>query len=135
MSSEESVGTTRSKPPLPLTTRPSCCSSSSSSTEIGIQNPNSFDEEDEMVANLRSPQVFDVEEALISLRKITRTNENARTHLCTQRLLSTLKTLIVLRYVRWCLGELARSFSQYASGALFSLALDDDKREFKKGSL
>lgn len=106
-SSEESVETTRSKPPLPLTTRPSCCSSSSSSTEIGIQNPNSSDEEDEIVAKLRSPQVFDIEEALVSLRKITRTNENARTHLCTQRLLSTLKALIVSRYTGIQVNSLA----------------------------
>lgn len=107
-SSEESVGATRSIPPLPLATRPSCCSSaSSSSTEIEIHNPNSSDEEDEFLAKLRSPQVFDVEEALISLRKITRTNENARTHFCTQRLLSALRALIVSRYAGIQVNSLA----------------------------
>ncbi|KAH7532556.1 hypothetical protein FEM48_Zijuj04G0032900 [Ziziphus jujuba var. spinosa] len=109
-SSDESIGTRNSMLPLPLATRPSCCSSSSSSSssaEIEIQNPNSSNEEEEMLTKFRSPQVFEVEEALIRLRKITRTSEEARAQLCTQRLLLTLKSLILSRYTGIQVNSLA----------------------------
>ena len=96
-SSQESVTTTVSTPPLPFATRPSCYSSSSSS-EIETLNPDSKSEDEGIIAKLKSPQVFEQEEALVSLRKITRTGEETRVSLCTPRLLSSLRSLIVSRY-------------------------------------
>lgn len=97
-SSEESVTaagiTSRPTTPLPLTTRPSCCYSSSSSSDIESLNHPSSLEEDEFVTKLRSSQVFEQEEALLSLRKLTRTQEGSRVNLCTARLLSALRSLI-----------------------------------------
>lgn len=110
-SSEESVEmmTSRMTPPAPL-----AISSSSSSSEIPLSNSSSSSseieapnrsisssfssEEEEIVMSLKSQQVFEVEEALISLRKITRTREDTRAHLCTYRLLSALRSLIVSKY-------------------------------------
>ncbi|KAJ7945918.1 RING-type E3 ubiquitin transferase [Quillaja saponaria] len=51
-----------------------------------------------LVAKLKSPEVFEQEEAVISLRSITRTREETRASLCTPRLLSFLRSLIVSRY-------------------------------------
>ncbi|KAK4341078.1 hypothetical protein RND71_039579 [Anisodus tanguticus] len=85
--SEESVTS------LPLPTRP-FCSSSSSSSEM---DSNSC-EEDELIVKLNSSQVFEQEEAVISLRKLTRTREETRFHLCTPRLLSALRSIITSRY-------------------------------------
>ncbi|KAL6982988.1 hypothetical protein U1Q18_016383 [Sarracenia purpurea var. burkii] len=75
LNSEESMAaaTSGSSTPLPLTTRPSCCSCLSSS-EIDVLNPSPV-EEDDVVAMLKSPWVFGREEAVKSLRKITRTKE------------------------------------------------------------
>ncbi|KAJ7974511.1 RING-type E3 ubiquitin transferase [Quillaja saponaria] len=94
--SQESVGTTSSTPPLQLSTRPSCYSSPSSS-EIEIQS-HSSPEEEEIMKKLKSPQVVDIEEAVISLRNITRTREDTRIHLCSPRLLSAIRSLIVSKY-------------------------------------
>ncbi|KAM7506666.1 hypothetical protein LguiA_017119 [Lonicera macranthoides] len=95
-SSDESV----TPLPLPLTTRPSCYSSSSSSEiEALTLNPSSTEEEEnEFISKLRSYQVFEQEEALISLRKITRTRTETRASLCTPRMLSNLRSLITSRY-------------------------------------
>lgn len=82
------------------TTRPSCYSSSSSSEveTLSLHPPQPYSEE-EFFAKLRSQQVHEQEEAVISLRKITRTGEeDIRVHLCTTRLLSALRSLIVSRY-------------------------------------
>ncbi|XP_010272060.1 PREDICTED: U-box domain-containing protein 38 [Nelumbo nucifera] len=99
-SSEESVTITIPSTPLPLSTRPSCYSSSSSS-EITADdenlNPNSSDD-DGFVFKFKSSQVFEQEEAVISLRKVTRTQEEIRASLCTPRLLSALRPLLVSRY-------------------------------------
>ncbi|KAD6796029.1 hypothetical protein E3N88_06925 [Mikania micrantha] len=74
-------------------TRPFYYSSSSSSE---IDNP---DEEDEqIICKLRSGLMSDQEEAVVSLRKITRTKQDARIQLCSPRLLSALRHLIVSRY-------------------------------------
>ncbi|KAF5734734.1 U-box domain-containing protein 38-like [Tripterygium wilfordii] len=104
-SSEESVIVTATSPPtpLPLTTRPACYSSPSSSEISELENANnSFSslspEEEEIVARLKSPEVHEQEPAAISLRKITRTNEESRVSLCNPRLLSSLRSLIVSRY-------------------------------------
>lgn len=96
-SSDDSVATSASTPSLRLTTWPSCYSSSSSS-ELETQNPGCTEEEKELFAKLRSPHVFEIEEAVISLRNITRTREDTRAHLCTSPLLSVLRSLIVSRY-------------------------------------
>ncbi|PON47471.1 Beta-catenin [Parasponia andersonii] len=93
--SEESILTTAITPPLQLATRPSCYSSSSSSSETETLSLNPISpEEKEIVTKLRSHVVFEVEEALITLRKITRTREETRAHLCTYQLLSALRSLI-----------------------------------------
>ncbi|XVE57076.1 hypothetical protein DITRI_Ditri04bG0062900 [Diplodiscus trichospermus] len=109
-SSDESVVVNTNSPhtPLPLATRPACFTtsgSSSSSTEIiesDNLNPNfqssSSPEEEELFLKLKSSDIFEQETGLISLRKITRTNEEARVSLCSPRLLSALRSLIVSRY-------------------------------------
>ncbi|KAL3526456.1 hypothetical protein ACH5RR_011112 [Cinchona calisaya] len=159
-SSEESVAAVISIPttPLPLPTRPSCYSSSSSS-DIDTSNPSSL-EEDDFVAKLRSSQVFEQEEALVSLRKLTRTRVETRLNLCTARLLSSLRSLITSRYASIQVNSVAvlvnlslenknkvkivRSgivppvidvlrggfpeSQDHAAGALFSLALDDQNK-------
>ncbi|KAJ4959792.1 hypothetical protein NE237_019702 [Protea cynaroides] len=99
-SSEESMPTAIPGTPLPFATRPSCYSSSSSSFDNfadEILSPMS-PEEEEIVVKLKSLQVFEQEEAVISLRKITRTNADMRVSLCTPRLLSGLKYLLTTRY-------------------------------------
>ncbi|KAK9053995.1 hypothetical protein SSX86_025070 [Deinandra increscens subsp. villosa] len=82
--------------PLPLlTTRPFCYSSSSSSE---IDNPVEETEDEEIICKLRSGLLSDQENAVVSLRKITRTKQDARIQFCTPRLLSALRHLIVSRY-------------------------------------
>ncbi|KAL7140853.1 hypothetical protein ABFS83_08G015100 [Erythranthe nasuta] len=98
-SSEDSVTPRHgSNTPLPLTTRPSCYSSSSSSCEIEIPSSILSEEEEELFVKLKSSQIHEIEEALISLRKLTRTREETRVRLCTPRLLSAMKSLITSRY-------------------------------------
>uniref|UniRef100_A0A5B6Z8J5 RING-type E3 ubiquitin transferase n=1 Tax=Davidia involucrata TaxID=16924 RepID=A0A5B6Z8J5_DAVIN len=160
-SSEESVATptaTGSTTPLPLTTRPACYSSSTSS-DTETLNPNS-PEEDKIIAKLESFQVFEQEEAVISLRKFTRTREDTRVNICTPGLLSVLRSLITSRYstiqvnavaalvnlslenknkvkivrsgiVPPLIDVLKGGFPEaqdHAAGALFSLALDDQNK-------
>lgn len=106
-SSEESVviASAAASPytPLPFATRPLCYSSSPSSSEIVELetlnlNSNSTPEEEELMTKLNSSEVIEQEEAVISLRKLTRTKEELRVSLCTPRLLSALRSLIVSRY-------------------------------------
>ncbi|XP_027358447.1 U-box domain-containing protein 40 [Abrus precatorius] len=157
-SSEESIATTSaSTPPLQLSTRPSCCYSSPSSSEIETATT---PEEEEIMAKLKNPQVFVIEEALVSLRKLTRTREETRVQLCTTRLLSALRSLVVSKYTNVQVNALASVVNlsleknnkvkivrsgivpplievlkfgsseaqEHASGALFSLALEDDNK-------
>ncbi|XP_010462160.1 PREDICTED: U-box domain-containing protein 38-like [Camelina sativa] len=102
-SSDESVIVAQQSPhtPLPLTTRPACFSpspsSSSSSAEIETLTHNP--EEDEVIYDkLKSSDIFDQEQGLIMMRKMTRTQDEARVSLCSPRILSLLKTMIVSRY-------------------------------------
>lgn len=99
-SSEESV--IPPTPLLPFATRPSCYSESESSSEIDNNNNNninySVSEEAEMIAKLRSADVYDQEQELMNLRKKTRINEEARVWLCTSKLLSALKTGLISKY-------------------------------------
>lgn len=105
-SSEESVVICSPIPatPLPLATRPLCYSSSSSSSEIvesETLNPNSgpaSEEEEQLVTKLKSIEVVEQEDAVISLRKLTRTKEELRVSLCTAHLLSALRSLITSKY-------------------------------------
>ncbi|CAK9330178.1 unnamed protein product [Citrullus colocynthis] len=108
-SSEESVIVGGSPgTPLPFTTRPACYYSFSSSSSETVENevliqtlgPNSSTSEDEknFLSKLESPDVFQQEEGVISLRKITKTNENIRVSLCTPRILFSLHRLVTSRY-------------------------------------
>ncbi|KAK7316401.1 hypothetical protein VNO77_35414 [Canavalia gladiata] len=157
-SSEESIATTSaSTPPLQLSTRPSCCYSSPSSSEM---EPAATPEEEEIMAKLKNPQVHVIEEAVVTLRKLTRTREETRVQLCTPRLLSALRSLIVSKYTNVQVNALASLVNlsleknnkvkivrsgivpplievlkcgsseaqEHACGALFSLALDDDNK-------
>lgn len=106
-SSEESViANVPATPLLPFTTRPLCYSSSSSpsnssdivSGEILNTSTTSSSEDHEFVIKLKSLEVFEQEQGVISLRKITRTNEDSRASLCTPRLLTALRPLLISRY-------------------------------------
>ncbi|XP_028091134.1 U-box domain-containing protein 38-like [Camellia sinensis] len=103
-SSEESVSANvQSNPLLLFTTRPMCFSpsSTSNSSEIAADetlNPNSISEDEEFVVKLKSLDVFEQEQGLIALRKLTRMKEEARVSLCTPRLLSALRPLLISRY-------------------------------------
>ncbi|XP_023730206.1 U-box domain-containing protein 38 [Lactuca sativa] len=105
-SSEESVlANVPDTPPLPFVTRPSCYSSSpsaSTSSEIVVDetpDPNSStSDEQHFASKLQSPDIFEQEQCVISLRKVTRTDEELRVSLCTPRLLSALRQCLLSRY-------------------------------------
>ncbi|XP_057761877.1 U-box domain-containing protein 38-like [Arachis stenosperma] len=108
-SSEESVVIGGASPgtPLPFTVRPTCFSSSSSVSSVEIteveiqgQNPSGplSEEEEKLVAKMKSNEVFEQEEGAISLRNLTRSSEEARVSLCTHRVLSPLRSLVASRY-------------------------------------
>ncbi|KAK6928236.1 U-box domain [Dillenia turbinata] len=83
---------------LPFNTRPSCYSSPSSSSSEEALNPNSSEEE-EILKKMKSCTVFEQEEAVILLRKLTKNREETRVSLCTSRILSAIRSLIVSRYL------------------------------------
>ncbi|MED6175561.1 hypothetical protein PIB30_079548 [Stylosanthes scabra] len=95
-SSVESIATSASSstPPAQLTAKPSFCYSSPSSSELEPITP----EAEEFISKLRSNQVFVIEESLQNLRKLTRTNQDSRITLCTQRMLSSLRGLVASKY-------------------------------------
>ncbi|XP_073296629.1 U-box domain-containing protein 40-like [Primulina huaijiensis] len=103
---------------LPFATRPSCYSSCSSCDNEIIANP-SFSEEAELMLKLKSSQISDQEEGFASLRKLTRTREDTRLHLCTPRLLSTIKSLIPSKYVALQVNAIA---------ALMNLSLEKQNK-------
>ncbi|KAL1566229.1 plant U-box 38 [Salvia divinorum] len=103
-SSEESV-IANSTPLLPFATRPSCFSYSSSPStssefvaEEGSTNAAASSEEENFIARMGSLDVYEQEQAVIQLRKTTRTSEEARAALCSERLLQALKQLLSSRY-------------------------------------
>lgn len=96
-SSDESSMASSSRT-LQLTTRPSCFSSPSSA-EIDSLEQNLTPEEEALLTKLKSNRISEIEEALISIRRVTRIDEASRINLCTTRLICTLKSLIVSRYV------------------------------------
>ncbi|CAF1921574.1 hypothetical protein Bca4012_053089 [Brassica carinata] len=55
-------------------------------------------EEEEIYNKLRGADIFDHEQGLILLRKMTRSSEDLRVSLCTDRILSFLRQLLVSRY-------------------------------------
>ncbi|KAL6175606.1 hypothetical protein ACLB2K_052245 [Fragaria x ananassa] len=94
-SSEESVvvASAAGSPytPLPFATRPSFSTNSNATID-------STPEEEELMMKLSSSVIVEQEEAVISLRKLTRTKEELRVSLCTPRLLTALRSLIDSRY-------------------------------------
>ncbi|CAH8262586.1 unnamed protein product [Arabidopsis lyrata] len=94
-SSDESIAS--SSCTLQLTTKPSCFSSPSSG-EIESLEPNLTPEEEALLTKLKSNRISEIEEALISIRRVTRIDEGSKISLCTTRLISALKSLIVSRY-------------------------------------
>ncbi|KAI3777590.1 hypothetical protein L1987_47390 [Smallanthus sonchifolius] len=107
-SSEESViANIPDTPPLPLVTRPLCYSSSpsaSTSSEIVTDetvdpNPNSSTSDvQNFSTKLQSLDVFKQEQSVILLRKLTRTDEEARVSLCTPPLLASLRQCLISKY-------------------------------------
>nr|GEY30338.1 U-box domain-containing protein 38-like [Tanacetum cinerariifolium]GEY52709.1 U-box domain-containing protein 38-like [Tanacetum cinerariifolium] len=97
-SSEESViANVPDTPPLPFVTRPLCYSSSASSEVVNEEDGDGSDEL--MFSNkLLSLDVYEQEQTVIMLRKVTRSDEEARVSLCTPRLLSSLRHCLVSRY-------------------------------------
>ncbi|KAM4132763.1 hypothetical protein ACJW30_01G276600 [Castanea mollissima] len=117
-SSVDSVETAPSTPSLQLVIHPSYNNNnnSSSSSSSDTLNPGFNEEEEEMLVKLKSPQVFDIERAVISLRQITRSTESSRVRLCTPRILSALRSLIMSRYSTIQVNTVA---------ALVNLSLED----------
>ncbi|CAM8885694.1 unnamed protein product [Rhodiola kirilowii] len=107
-SSEESVVISHSpgsSTPLPFATKPACFFSSSSSSDLVVEQNLSSEistsrssEEDEIVMKLQSIEVFEQEESLIWLRRVTKSNEEIRVSICSQKLLTSLKQLIMSKY-------------------------------------
>ncbi|KAJ4873919.1 U-box domain-containing protein 41 [Raphanus sativus] len=109
-SSVESV-TIRQSPffPTRAVTMFSSSSTTSSSSEIyagsfsfsdhsSSSSPAMSPEEEEIYNKLRAADIFDHEQGLILLRKMTRSSEDLRVSLCTDRILSFLRQLLVSRY-------------------------------------
>lgn len=71
---------------------------SSFSTSDYSSYPPMSQEEEEIHNKLRSADTIDHEQGLIMLRKTTRSSENSRVSLCTDRILSFLRLFIVSRY-------------------------------------
>lgn len=87
--------------PIPLATKP--CSYSSQPPEMVEENEAyssvSYPEISvDFVQRLRHSQTFEQEQAVIDLRKLTRTNVESRTTLCNSKLLSALLPLLTSRY-------------------------------------
>lgn len=127
-SSEESViANLPPTPLLPFTTRPACFSSPSStstSSEVVLDEPLnlypcSISEDEEFVVKLKSPDVYEQEQGVIALRKVTRMNEKARVSLCTPRLLSAIRLLMFSRYA---------AVQTNAAAALVNLSLEKDNK-------
>ncbi|ESQ31665.1 hypothetical protein EUTSA_v10003926mg [Eutrema salsugineum] len=68
-----------------------------SSSDYSSSSPMS-PEEEEIFNKLRGADIFDHEQGLILLRKMTRSSEDLRVSLCTERILSFLRSLLVSRY-------------------------------------
>lgn len=111
-SSDESV-VANTTPLLPFATRPSCLSYSSPSELDSAEfahiesllindsfngNSDTLPEHENLVVKMRSSDVIDQEQGVILLRKMTRSDEEARAALCSDKILLALKRLLVSRY-------------------------------------
>lgn len=106
----DSLSSTNSSPPRAF------CYSSSSSSELDNVIEEEDEKGDEIVTKIRSGLLSDQENAVVSLREITRMNKDDRIKLCTARVLSTLRHLIVSR----CLNLQVNSVA-----ALVNLSLEN----------
>lgn len=102
------------RPPQLVTRSIHCSSASGSSSEIDAAVP----EEADLVSKLKTPQIFKTEEAMMDLRRMTR-EKDTRASLCTDHLLSELRSLIVSRY---------RSIQENSVAALVNLSLEKVNR-------
>ena len=96
--SSQSLSGSFRKTPLALATRPSCYSSCSSSSELEAPAVGACEEGEEYVGQMRSSHVYEQEQGVVGLRKVTRSSEDLRLSLCTPRLLSALRPLITSKY-------------------------------------
>ncbi|KOM49437.1 hypothetical protein LR48_Vigan08g026400, partial [Vigna angularis] len=92
--------------PFQLATRPSCCYYSSPSS-LEIEPVATSEEEEEITGKLKSPLQNIIEEALLSLRKLTRVREETRVQLYTLRILSALRSLVLSKHVNVHVNALA----------------------------
>ncbi|XP_056849890.1 U-box domain-containing protein 41-like [Raphanus sativus] len=83
----------------------SSSSTTSSGVYVGAETPNAISfsspmsaEEEEIFIKLRTGDIFDHEQGLVLLRKMTRSSEDLRVSLCTDRILSFLRSFLVSRY-------------------------------------
>lgn len=135
-SSVESV-IANTTPLLPFATRPSCFSYSSSpstssefistSSEFitdersanNVTSTSSSGEDENFITKMKSLDIYEQEQAVILLRKTTRTNEEARTALCSDRLLYALKQSLNSRYA---------AVQTNAAAAVVNLSLEKDNK-------
>lgn len=94
-------------------------SSSSADMETTIINNILVEEDDDFISRLKSSIIEEQEDALNSLRRLTRTHEEIRVSLCTPRLLSALKSLISSRY---------STLQVNAAAALVNLSLEKQNK-------
>ncbi|XP_010515091.1 PREDICTED: U-box domain-containing protein 39-like isoform X2 [Camelina sativa] len=94
VSSSNSLPFHQTRPVNHSTTRNPTSFSSSDYSSFPPMSP----EEEEIYNKLSSVDTIDHEQGLIQLRKTTRSNESTRISLCTDRILSLLRSLIVSRY-------------------------------------
>ncbi|PIN26415.1 Ubiquitin--protein ligase [Handroanthus impetiginosus] len=123
-SSEESV-IPNATPLLPFAIRPSCFSYSSSpstsSEFVTDESPatnissNSSGEDENYITKMTSLDIYEQEQAVIQLRKTTKTNEEARVALCSERLLLALRRLLKSGYA---------AVQTNATAALVNLSLE-----------
>ncbi|KAG2284562.1 hypothetical protein Bca52824_055782 [Brassica carinata] len=67
-------------------------------TRLDNSTSSSDKSEEEIYTKLKSSDIFDQEQGLIMMRKMTRTRDEARVSLCSSRILALLKSMIVSRY-------------------------------------
>ncbi|CAH8392813.1 unnamed protein product [Eruca vesicaria subsp. sativa] len=67
-------------------------------SDYSSSSPMMSAEEEEIVNKLKGADIFDHEQGLILLRKMTRTSEDLRVSLCTDRILAFLRSLLISRY-------------------------------------
>ncbi|KAK4772431.1 hypothetical protein SAY86_014206 [Trapa natans] len=91
-----------------------CSSCSGSSSEINAAVP----EESDLVSKLQMSLIFRREEAMVNLRRMSR-EKDARVSLCTDQVLSELRSLIVSRF---------RTIQENAIASLVNLSLEEANR-------